>query len=177
VIAQMRRACSDCPDADCRTDATPRRAFLARGIAVVTLALTGTGLDLDDALALPVAFAAGAPTAGTERAFAIPAADGVVIDRAAQVIVVRYQNRVYAFALSCPHQNTALKWLAKDGRFQCPKHDSKYRPDGTFLEGRATRNMDRFAVRRDNATLIVDLAKWFQSDRDAAGWAGAHLEL
>ena len=44
-------------------------------------------------------------------------------------------------ALSCPHQNNAVKWVAKDHCFQCTKHDSQYQPDGVYTSGRATRNL------------------------------------
>jgi Rieske Fe-S protein len=79
-----------------------------------------------------------------------------MIDKANQVILVRWQNAVYAFALSCPHQNQALRWDAKETRFQCPKHKSKYQPDGTFISGRATRAMDRYAVRHEGDTIVVE---------------------
>jgi Rieske Fe-S protein len=62
------------------------------------------------------------------------------------------------FALACPHQNFAVKWVAKDHRFACTKHDSKYAADGTHLAGRATRNMDRYVIRRDGNSVVVDLA-------------------
>src|SRR5436190_2154731 len=82
----------------------------------------------------------------------------------ARVVLVRHQMRAYAFALACPHQNTALKWLPKDGRFQCPKHDSRYQPDGAFVSGHATRSMDRFAIRKESDALVVDVARWVRSD-------------
>ena len=107
----------------------------------------------------------------------MPAADGVTIDKTAQVIVVRYQSHLYAFNLACPHQNQALRWLPKEGRFQCPKHESKYQPNGTFMNGRATRNMDRLAVRLDAGSLVVDVDKMFQSDKDPAGWAAAAVTI
>jgi Rieske Fe-S protein len=62
-----------------------------------------------------------------------------------------------------------------DHRFQCTHHDSKYTPDGTYTSGRATRNMDRFPIRRDGATLHVDVTRVFHSDQDAAGWAAASV--
>jgi Rieske Fe-S protein len=114
---------------------------------------------------------------GSEHRYPVPAGDGVSIDRTAQVIVVRYQGHVYAFNLACPHQNQALKWLPKEGRFQCPKHQSKYQPTGTFMSGRATRNMDRLEVRLDGTTLVVDVNRMFQSDKDAAGWAAATVSV
>jgi len=94
---------------------------------VFTLAALGLSADL----VLPVSAIAGAGS-GPERSYPIPAADSVNIDRKSQVILVRYANRVYAFALACPHEHAAVKWLAKDHRFQCTKHDSQYTPDGKY---------------------------------------------
>ena len=128
-------------------------------------------------VALPIAFGASVHASGSEHQYPIPAADGVTIDRKAQVIVVRYQQHLYAFNLACPHENTALKWLPKDGRFQCPKHESRYQPSGQFIDGRATRNMDRLGVRVDNNMLVVDVSKFYRSDKDAAAWAAATVAL
>lgn len=114
---------------------------------------------------------------GSAVRYPIPEADGVSIDRDAQVILVRWQDVVYAFALSCPHQNTALRWREADGRFQCPKHKSKYSPDGRFLSGRATRGMDRYAIGRDGGEVVVDLAVLHEQDKDEAAWAAAHVNL
>lgn len=153
----MSRSPSPCDG--CTTDPS-RRDFL-RGMA---------------GLAVGMMVGRNVPNSG-EVAYPIPAADGASIDRDRDVILVRYQSACYAFGLSCPHQNTALRWLATDGRFQCPKHKSKYAPDGMFLSGRATRNMDRLPIRRDGARLLVDAERVFESDKDAAGWAGARVRL
>ena len=120
--------------------------------------------------------ATGASSQADERTYPLPAADGVTIDRDAQVILVRYQNRVFAFGLACPHENTALRWRQQDSRFQCPRHESKYQPDGTFISGRATRNMDRFAVRRDGRLHRRRSNQWFRSDQQAAQWTPAALD-
>jgi Rieske Fe-S protein len=144
--------------------------------ACFTLSAAALGLDPDDATALPIVEGAGAQAAGEIR-YPIPVGDGVTIDRKAQVIVVRYQSKLYAFNLACPHENNVLKWLPKDGRFQCTKHDSQYTPNGTYTSGRATRNMDRLGVRREDNTLVVDLSKFYQSDKNAPGWAAAVVAL
>jgi len=107
----------------------------------------------------------------------IPAADSVNVDHTAQLIVVRLQGRLYVFALSCPHQNNAVKWLPKDHRLQCTKHDSQYQPDGVHTAGRATRNLDRYVIRRDGDSVVVDLHRWMQSDKDPAGWAAAAITV
>ena len=115
--------------------------------------------------------------AGDERTYAVPAADGATIDRDNEVILVRWQGFVYAFNLACPHKNTALRWLGPEQRFQCPKHKSKYRPDGSFIEGKATRGMDRFSVRRQGESVVVDLAALHKQSDDPAGWANARLAV
>ena len=115
--------------------------------------------------------------AGAEARYPIPANDGVTIDKTAQVIIVRYQGHAYAFNLACPHQNQMLRWLPKEGRFQCPKHESKYQPTGVFMNGRATRNMDRLGIRIDGASLVVNVDKMFMSDKDPAGWAAATVPV
>lgn len=125
---------------------------------------------------MPVTLADG-EAFGDERHYPVPASDGVTIDRSAQVILVRYANRVFAMALACPHEHASVKWLPADGRFQCTKHDSKYTPDGVYTSGRATRNLDRFPVRRDGTAIVVAVDRVFQSDKDLAGWKGAVIDL
>ena len=165
-----------CDDGDCDGATTPsRRDFLqtAGGCFGVSLALLG--LSSVDAGALPVLMTEGTQS-GSERRYAIPDADSVNVDRSAQLIVTRFQGKVFVFALSCPHQNNVVKWLPKDHRFQCTKHDSQYQPNGTYTAGRATRNMDRYIVRRDGSSVVVDLHRWVQSDKDPAGWAAAAID-
>jgi Rieske Fe-S protein len=152
-----------------------RRSFL-KVAACFTFSAAALGLDATDTSALPIEEGQGQKS-GNEVRFPMPAGDGVTIDRKVQVIVVRYQSRVYAFNLACPHENNVLKWLPKDGRFQCTKHDSQYTPNGVYTSGRATRNMDRLGVRQDGGTLVVDLNKFYQSDKDTAGWTAAVVTL
>ena len=142
-----------------------RRQFLEDSVRMAFGALAirfGNGLRL--------------PGLATVR-YPIPTLDGVTIDKKQQVIVVRFKGKAYAFALSCPHQNTALKWHEEDHRFQCPKHKSQYDPDGTFLKGRATRNMDRLPIRSEGKELVVDVDHVFESDKDPKGWAAALVTL
>jgi Rieske Fe-S protein len=155
-------------------DAKGRREFLRAGGCIVVAC---AALGLPSSLAgLPIAEATGTGS-GNEKRYALPTSDGVNIDRQAQVILVRFQNSVYAFALACPHEHAAVKWLAKDRRFQCSKHDSQYQPNGTYTAGRATRNLDRFALRREDTSVVVDLQHWFESDKNPSGWASAAIQL
>jgi len=141
--------------------------------AVMLAAMAGVELRPRTAAAVPVTEAAGTQTGPSEYSYPLPAADGVTIDREAQLILVHFQQRAYVFNLACPHENTALRWKARDGHFQCPRHESQYQPDGTFITGRATRNMDRFAISRAGDSIRVDLSRLFRSDQQPQDWAGA----
>jgi nitrite reductase/ring-hydroxylating ferredoxin subunit len=143
---------------DCRRDFLKQAAALLSGALVVV---------------------AGAPisASGAELTFPVPAADGATVDRDNGVILVRYQGKVFAFNLSCPHENAAVRWKAAVNRFECSRHDSKYEPNGTYTSGRATRNMDRFPVRRNGDTIVVNVATLIQSDTNKAQWDAAAVTL
>jgi len=151
---------------------TRRRFLQGGGCALVTL----TSLGFAPGAVVPVVAAAGSGT-GNERSYPMPSADGVTIDRRAQVILVRVSGKVAAMSLACPHENAVVKWLAKDGRFQCSKHDSQYTPNGTYTSGHATRNLDRFPIRRDGNSVVVSLDRVFHSDQNLQAWAAASIEV
>jgi len=167
------RSCDTCPLAG----AIERRAFFREAAAAAAGVFAALGIVASEARALPVRAVSALSARGDERTYPIPTADGATIDKEESLIVARWQNAVYVFSLACPHQNTALKWEQRDAQFQCPKHHSKYRPDGSFIEGRATRGMDRFAVRRDGEKVAVDLDKLYQQDSDPAEWKAAVILL
>lgn len=151
-------------------DALARREFLREAVtrAVALGFIPGAARDLQSIIGT-------GPRA--EKAYPFPAGDGVSIDKDESVILARFDNRVWAFSLACPHQSTAIRWDAGANRFQCPKHKSRYRTDGTFIEGRATRGLDRFALRRDGATVLVNLDALYREDKEAAQWAAAVIQV
>jgi Rieske Fe-S protein len=154
-----------------------RRDFLLDALRAGAAALAAIGMSPSGADAMPLRWINAIAAAGAERTYPVPAADGVQIDKDNEVILARTGKSVYAFALACPHQNTALKWDEGNNRFQCPKHKSKYRPDGTFIEGRATRGMDRYTVKREGNGIAVDLGTIHEEDSDPSGWAAAVVKL
>jgi len=161
---------------DCFASRLTRREFIGRASCPLLAALAASGVAPEAAFAHLNAIRA-ASGRGAELNYALPQADGAHIDEDNDVILVRSANHIYAFALACPHENAALRWRDRDRRFQCPRHESKYQPDGTFISGRATRNMDRFALRRDGERVIVDLDQLFRSDRQKAEWDSAAITL
>ena len=159
--------CDDCHD---------RREFLRELAAVTAAVAAALGLSPASAAAWSVDFATGR-FAMDEVTYPMPSQDGVTIDKDHEVMLARYQQTVYAFGLSCPHQKTPLRWQEAEHRFQCPKHKSTFQPDGTFIEGRATRSLDRYAIRRDANNVAVDLAKLYREDQSRESWIAAVVRL
>lgn len=158
-------------------DHTGRRDFLVDALRAGAVALAAVGLMPSAASALPVRFISALSSGKFDTKYPVPAGDGVQIDKDNEVILARVGKQVYAFALACPHQNTALRWEADNNRFQCPKHKSRYRPDGTFIEGRATRGLDRYSVRLSNNMIVVDVDVLYQEDKEKSAWTGAVVVL
>jgi Rieske Fe-S protein len=168
----------DCDQQDCFLP-TNRRRFLRDSFLSVAGALVAVGMSKTAAFAMPLEFTNATRARGNTRSYAVPGGDGAQIDKDNDVILVRWQNAIFAFNLSCPHQNTALKWDDRDHGFACPKHHSRFMPDGAYVagSGRATRNMDRFAIQRDGAGVSVDLDKLYQEDTDGPQWAAAVIRV
>ena len=70
-----------------------------------------------------------------------------------------------------------LRRRPAEARFECSKHDSVYRLDGVYLGGRATRNMDRFPVKRQGNSVVVKVATMIQSDMNKAEWEAAVIAV
>ena len=162
--------CTACPIAE-----IGRRRFIYNVLTGVAGVLLTPSLSRASTLLLenvtPVA------SKGDQRTYPIPAADSVQIDHDADVILVRWENVVYAFNLSCPHQRTALRWIDADRHFQCPKHKSQYTPSGEFIKGRATRGMDRLDITKEGNNVVVNLDSMHRQDQDLAGWSSAMVHL
>ena len=168
----------DCEQTECFLP-TSRRRFLRDSFLSVAGALVAVGMSKTAAFAMPMEFTEARRSSGSMHSYGLPPGDGAQIDKDNQVILVRWQNLVYAFSLSCPHQNTALKWDESEHAFQCPKHHSRFTPDGAYIagSGRATRNMDRLEIRRDGAGVTVDVDTLYQEDTDGPQWAAAVVKL
>src|SRR5438270_11367245 len=87
-----------------------RRDFLRGAGLAVAAALVALGARPSLAAAAPLEFVAAMGGEREDKTYPMPASDGTQIDKANDVILTRWQNKVYAFSLACPHQNTALHW-------------------------------------------------------------------
>jgi Rieske Fe-S protein len=55
----------------------------------------------------------------------------------------------------CPHLGCEVPWNADEGKFVCPCHGSKFAPNGSLLQGPATRGMDTLPIKVQNSDLMV----------------------
>ena len=158
-------------------DAAGRRHFLRDAAAAAIGLLVTLGATPAEAARAPLRALAALGRTGDEVRYPVPAQDGVELDAEHDVILVRWHQAVYALARACPHQRVAVRWQEAEGRFQCPKHKSRYQPDGTFISGRATRHMDRLPIAAGGAEVIVHLGTPIRVDRDEAAWKAAFVPV
>ena len=160
----------------CDACALSRRAFVRDAGAIAASALIAIGMAPRVAAAAAFELVSPIGGRGNVKSYPAPAKDGAQIDKENALILARHEGKVYAFSLACPHQNTAIRWHEDENQFECPKHHSKYRPDGTFIEGRATRGLDRYDVKKDGGNVVVDFDKLYEEKRDEA-WKTAFVAI
>lgn len=56
------------------------------------------------------------------------------------------QQGLVALYKVCVHLGCLYAWVDSTVRFECPCHGSKYEEDGTYIEGPAPRDLDRFRI-------------------------------
>lgn len=168
----QQESCGDCPIVN------SRRGFL-RDIALAAVAALGAIALNKPTLALAETIEEIEPLRSSlfERSYAMPRADSVSVDAANDVILARWENRVYAFSLKCPHKGARLEWRAPEQRVFCPKHKARFLADGSHVSGRGKRDLDRYDVRIGGNGIVVNLGRLYRQDTDPAGWKSAVVAL
>jgi nitrite reductase/ring-hydroxylating ferredoxin subunit len=165
--------CQECPAA-----MATRRAFLRDvGRAVIgALALTAMS---ESAVALAESVVETAPrrVRGLLRTYTMPSVDSVSVDIDNEVILARWQGRIYAFSLRCPHRGSKLVGGPCEGRVFCPKHMARFRPDGSHDSGRQSRDLDRYDLRRSGGSVVVDIDALRRADQEPEAWRAAVITV
>jgi nitrite reductase/ring-hydroxylating ferredoxin subunit len=164
----------------CELAAASRRAFIRE------MALAAVGMLAVSALRPAEAMADGAttiaPLAGgsgsgrLQRKYALPTSDSIQVDVNNDVIIARWEDRVYAFSTKCPHKGATLKWLDDEQKIFCPKHKARFGRDGAHLSGRGTRALHRYDISREGNSMVVNLDVELREDSHAA-WKAAVIVL
>jgi cytochrome b6-f complex iron-sulfur subunit len=74
-----------------------------------------------------------------------------------QVYIVRTQEGFYAVSAVCTHLGCITQWKPDANLIACPCHGSKFKSDGTKLEGPAPRSLPHFSITlTPDGELLVD---------------------
>ena len=166
-------ACTACPAAT-----ASRRAFLRDvGVMVAAVFIAGAAASPAGALVNAVSETRATGARGVLRTYALPSTDSIAIDADNDVILARWQNRVYAFSLKCPHRGTRLEWIEGEKRIFCPKHKARFMANGSHDTGRESRDLDRYRVSRQGNSVVVDLGTVLRADNDAGAWQAAVIAV
>jgi Rieske Fe-S protein len=93
---------------------------------------------------------------GSARAVLPPVGEGPREHPDARFWLVHTEKGALALYKVCTHLGCLYKWVPSNFRFECPCHGSKFQLDGTYIEGPAPRDLDRFVIRlRDAAGRVV----------------------
>ena len=87
----------------CELAAAGRRAFIRDMAMAAVGALAVSALHPVEALAERATAITPLAKGVRQRTYSIPAADAIEVDVDGEVIIARWQNRVYAFSTKCPH--------------------------------------------------------------------------
>jgi len=110
-------------------------------------------------------------------ASALPAPDAPPEDHPdGRFWLVNTGDGVLAIYKVCTHLGCLYKWVPSNDRFECPCHGSKFEKDGTWIEGPAPRNLDRFVIRvLDDRGQVLAETEEGDMNRDPA--AGQPVEI
>lgn len=169
---KLTSECSDCPVG------TSRRAFLRQTGLAVAAAVTAASLAApSSAFAEVIGTIAPTGARGRRLTYPMPMTAGVTVDDDNDVILARWQRKVYAFSQRCPHKGAQLEWRVDEQRVFCPKHKARFDAGGAHVSGRRSRDLDRYDVTRDGQTIVVDTATVRRADEDAAAWKAAVVSV
>jgi len=63
-----------------------------------------------------------------------------------QVYIIRAREGFYAVSAVCTHLGCITQWKPESNLIACPCHGSKFKSDGTKIEGPAPRSLPHFAI-------------------------------
>lgn len=83
--------------------------------------------------------------------------DSVTYIAEQQVYIVRTSDGFYAVSSVCTHLGCNTQWKPEANLIACPCHGSKFKSDGTKVEGPAPRSLPHFAISlTPDGELLVD---------------------
>lgn len=137
-------------------DEVSRRQFFVKvGLGSVAMAACGTALFGYQYLSPNVLYEP-SPVVNAGRPDHYPS-DSVTLDPENGIYIVRAVEGFYALSAVCTHLGCLTAWKPELGIIACPCHGSKFRRDGTKIEGPAPRPLPWLKTwLSDEGELMVD---------------------
>ncbi len=137
-------------------DEVSRRQFFVKvGLGSVALAACGTAVFAYQYLSPNVLYEP-SPVVNAGKPDRYPA-DSVTLDPENGIYIVRASEGFYALAAVCTHLGCLTAWKPELGIIACPCHGSKFRRDGTKIEGPAPRPLPWLRTwLSDEGELMID---------------------
>jgi cytochrome b6-f complex iron-sulfur subunit len=137
-------------------DVANRRQFFVKfGLGSIALAACGTALFAYEYLSPNVLYEPSPiVNAGKPDQYA---GDSVTLDPVTGIYLVRSPEGFYALSAVCTHLGCLTAWKPELGIIACPCHGSKFKRDGTKIEGPAPRPLPWLRTwLSDDGDLMVD---------------------
>ncbi|MGA3210103.1 MAG: ubiquinol-cytochrome c reductase iron-sulfur subunit [Terriglobales bacterium] len=137
------------------TGVNRREFFMRMGVGSIAVAACGTALFAYQYLSPDVLYEP-SPVVNAGRPDSYPP-DSVHLDAATGIFLMRVPEGFYALSAVCTHLGCMTAWKPDLGIIACPCHGSKFRTDGTKIEGPAPRPLPWLRVwLSDEGDLMVD---------------------
>jgi cytochrome b6-f complex iron-sulfur subunit len=134
-----------------------RQFFVKIGLGSVAVAAAGTAAFAYQFLSPNVLYEP-SPTVNAGKPDHYPP-DSVTLDPQAAIFIVNSAQGFYALQATCTHLGCLTAWKPELGIIACPCHGSKFRRDGTKIEGPAPRPLPWLRMwLSDDGDLMVDRA-------------------
>jgi len=92
--------------------------------------------------------------------------NSVTFNQDQQVYIVRTQEGFYAVSAVCTHLGCITQWKPDANMIACPCHGSKFKSDGTKVEGPAPRSLPHFSITLTaDGELLVDKMETIKAEQ------------
>jgi glycine/D-amino acid oxidase-like deaminating enzyme/nitrite reductase/ring-hydroxylating ferredoxin subunit len=89
--------------------------------------------------------------AGVKETFDVKGGDGKIVVAGGRRLAVHRDDTgtLHALSPTCTHMGCEVAWNGAERSWDCPCHGSRYAPDGTVVNGPATKALERVAIDED----------------------------
>lgn len=143
------------PEAPSADEINRRQFFVKIGVTSIAMAAVGTGVFGYQFLSPNVLYEP-SPVINAGKPDRYPL-DSVTLDPETAVYIVHDPQGFFALSAICTHLGCLTAFKQETGRIECPCHGSKFRPDGTKIEGPAPKPLPLLRTwLNEDGELMVD---------------------